>query len=93
MLLRLKVPATGRYSIEGSFARNRDYGDATFALRGLRTRLSFRTDKLAWETMPLGETPLEAGVHELTVTAHGNAGEGGITCHLGLDVLRLRRIG
>jgi CubicO group peptidase (beta-lactamase class C family) len=93
LLLRMKVPATGRYSIEGSFARNRDYGDATFALRGLRTRLSFRTDKLDWETMRLGETPLEAGVHDLIVTAHGNAGEGGIACHLGLDVLRLRQIG
>ena len=43
--------------------------------------------------MPLGEDVLEAGVHELTVTAHGNAGEGGIFCHLGLDVLRLSLIG
>jgi len=92
LLLRLSVPETGRYSIDGSFARNRDYGDATLALGTLRTRLSFHTDKLVWETMPLGEVLLEAGVHELTVTAHGNAGEGGIVCHLGLDVLRLRRI-
>jgi hypothetical protein len=36
---------------------------------------------------------LEAGVHELAVTAHGNAGADGIACHLGLDVLRLRQIG
>lgn len=92
LLLRLMVPVTGRYAIDGVFARNRDYGDATFALRGLRTRLSFRADRLAWETMPLGETALEAGVHELAVTAIGNAGEGGIACHLGLDVLRLRQI-
>jgi CubicO group peptidase (beta-lactamase class C family) len=91
--LRFAVPASGRYAIEGTFARNRDYGDATFALRGLRTRLSFRADRLAWETMPLGETVLEAGVHELAVTANGNAGADGIACHLGLDVLRLRQIG
>jgi D-alanyl-D-alanine carboxypeptidase len=93
LLLRLMVPAAGRYAIDGIFARNRDYGDATFALRSLRTRLSFHTDTLVWETMPLGEVPLEAGVHELAVTAHGNAGEGGLFCHLGLDVLRLRQIG
>ncbi len=93
LLLRLMVPKAGRYAIEGIFARNRDYGDATFALRSLRTRLSFRTDRLVWETMPLGEVVLEAGVHELTVTAHGNAGEGGLFCHLGLDVLRLSLIG
>jgi CubicO group peptidase (beta-lactamase class C family) len=93
LLLRLRVPAAGRYAIDGSFARNRDYGDASFALRALRTRLSFRADKLDWQTMPLGETSLEAGVHDLTVTAHGNAGEGGIGCHLGLDVLRVRKIG
>jgi hypothetical protein len=43
--------------------------------------------------MPLGEVVLEAGVHELAVTAHGNAGEGGLFCHLGLDVLRLSLIG
>jgi hypothetical protein len=91
--LRFAVPARGRYAIEGTFARNRDYGDATFALRTLRARLSFHTDKLVWETMPLGEVVLEAGVHELAVTAHGNAGEGGIACHLGLDVMRLRQIG
>ena len=91
--LRLMVPAAGRYAIEGTFARNRDYGDATFAIRGLRTRLSFRTDALVWEAMPLGEVQLEAGVHELTVTAHGNAGEDGVFCHLGLDVLRLRQMG
>jgi hypothetical protein len=42
--------------------------------------------------MPLGEILLEAGVHELAVTAHGNAGEDGIACHPGLDVLRLRLI-
>ena len=93
LLLRLSVPVTARYAIEGTFARNRDYGDATFALRSLRTRLSFHTDKLVWETMPLGEAVLEAGVHELTVTAHGNAGENGIAYHLGLDVLRLRQVG
>jgi CubicO group peptidase (beta-lactamase class C family) len=92
LVLRLAVPTRGRYAVEGIFARNRDYGDVTFALRSLRTRLSFRTETLAWETMALGEVPLDAGVHELTVTAHGNAGEGGIGCHLGLDVLRLRKI-
>jgi hypothetical protein len=93
LLLRLMVPAAGRYAIDGTFARNRDYGDATFTLRSLRTRLSFRTDTLVWETIPLGEVLLQSGVHELTVTAHGNAGEGGLFCHLGLDVLRLRQIG
>src|SRR5262249_32935218 len=46
LVLRLMVPAAGRYVIDGTFARNRDYGDATFALRGLRTHLSFRTDSL-----------------------------------------------
>jgi CubicO group peptidase (beta-lactamase class C family) len=93
LLLRLSVPTKGRYSIDGTFAQNRDYGDATFALRDLRTRLSFRTDKLVWGPLSLGEAQLEAGVNELTVTAHGNAGENGIFCHLGLDVLRLRKIG
>jgi CubicO group peptidase (beta-lactamase class C family) len=92
LLLRLAVPTRGRYAIEGTFARNRDYGDATFALGNLRTRLSFRADKLVWETMALGEASLEAGVHELAVTAHGNAGDGDLFCHLGLDVLRLRKI-
>src|SRR5262249_4103805 len=93
LLLRLMVPAQGHYVIDGTFARNRDYGDATFALGGLRARLSFRSDRLGWEAMPLGETLLEAGVHELAVTAHRNAGEDGIACHLGLDLLRFRRIG
>jgi hypothetical protein len=92
LLLRLMVPTAGRYAIDGTFARNRDYGDATFSLRGRRRRLSFRADRLVWETMPLGEALLDAGVHELTVTAHGNAGENGVACHLGLDVLRLRQI-
>jgi CubicO group peptidase (beta-lactamase class C family) len=91
LVLRFAIPAKGRYAIEGSFARNRDYGDATFALGSLRTRLSFNVDKLVWETMPLGEVSLDAGVHELAVTAHRNAGEDGIACHLGLDVLRLRQ--
>jgi CubicO group peptidase (beta-lactamase class C family) len=91
--LRLTVPAKGRYAIDGTFAQNRDYGDATFTLRNLRTRLSFRTDSLIWGTLSLGEAQLEAGVNELTVTAHGNAGENGVFCHLGLDVLRLRQIG
>lgn len=80
-------PTRGRYAIDGTFARNRDYDDATFARGGLRTRLSFRADGLVWNTMSLGETLLDVGVHELTVTAHGNAGEGGIACHLGLYVL------
>jgi hypothetical protein len=57
----------------------------------LRTRLSFHADKLVWETMPLGESVLDAGVHELAVTAHRNAGDDGITHHLGLDLLRLRK--
>ena len=39
--------------------------------------------------MPLGEVVLEAGVHELAVTAHGNAGGGGIALPILLDVLRL----
>jgi CubicO group peptidase (beta-lactamase class C family) len=91
LLLRFAVPAKARYAIEGSFARNRDYGDATFTLGSLRTRLSFHADKLVWETMPLGESVLDAGVHELAVTAHRNAGDDGITHHLGLDLLRLRK--
>jgi CubicO group peptidase (beta-lactamase class C family) len=93
LLLRLTVPARGRYAIDGTFARNRDYGDATFTIGNVRTRVSFRADKLVWEAMPLGETALDAGMHELAVTAHRNAGENGVACHLGLDVLRLRRIG
>ena len=45
--LRFAVPASGRYAIEGTFARNRDYGDATFALRTLRARLSFTPTNLS----------------------------------------------
>jgi hypothetical protein len=84
----LDGPATGRYIFLRAIA--------TMAMPRSRlaacVHVAFRADRLVWEAMPLGETLLEAAPQELAVTAHGDAGQGGINCHLGPDVLRLRQV-
>jgi hypothetical protein len=50
--------------------------------------LKFRAERPGGEAIPLGETLLEAGPLELTILAHGSAGNDGTNCHLGLDLLR-----
>ena len=87
LVLRLHVPRQGRYSVEGIFARNADFGEATIKFGDIEKRLTFKTDRLNWERIGLGETKLAAGPQELHVTAHGSAGQQGVVCHLGLDVL------
>jgi CubicO group peptidase (beta-lactamase class C family) len=89
LVLRLKVPARARYAVEGVFARNVDYGSVTIGLGAIQKQVHFKGDRLAWETIPLGETVLDAGPHDLTVTALGNAGT---SYHLGIDLLRLKAV-
>ncbi len=90
LVLRLNVPRKGRYAVEAIFGRNIDYGSSTFAFGPILKRIDFRAEKLAWDTISIGDGNFEAGSYDLTVTAHGNAGDRGINCHLGLDLLKLR---
>ena len=79
--------------MEGEFCRAADYGDVTLQLGSIQKRLSFRAAQLGWDRIALGREILASGPHDLTVTAHGSAGQNGITCHLGLDSLRLQHLG
>jgi CubicO group peptidase (beta-lactamase class C family) len=92
LVVRFRVPRAGRYTIQATCAKNSDYGDATLALGNLSKRLSFKTKALRWDAVDLGDVDLTAGPHDLTVTAHGSAGQNGVACHLGLDVLTIRAV-
>jgi CubicO group peptidase (beta-lactamase class C family) len=92
LVLRLRAPARARYAVEGVFARNADYGTVMIGLGAIQKQVQFRADRLAWETIPLGETMLDAGPHELTITAQGNAGSDGTRYHLGVDLLRVKPV-
>ena len=92
LVLRGRAARAGRYAVSAVFGSNRDFGAATVAIAGgLSRRLDFKADALRWDDRDLGETTLPSGPFDVTVTAHGSAGAGGIVCHLALDVLRLRR--
>jgi D-alanyl-D-alanine carboxypeptidase len=93
LMLRFEVPHRGRYAVDGEFCRAADYGDVTLQLGSIQKRLSFRAAQLGWDRIALGREILAGGPHDLTVTAHGSAGQNGITCHLGLDSLRLQHLG
>lgn len=90
LVARLRAPVRGRYVVDGVFTRNADYGSVTIAIGSMRKRMEFRAERLAFENLSLGETKLEAGPQDVVFTAHGDAGQNGINCHLGLDLLRLR---
>ena len=92
-MLRFQVPHRGRDAVDGEFCRAADYGDVTLQLGSIQKRLSFRAAQLGWDRIALGREILAGGAYDLTVTAHGNAGQNGITCHLGLDSLRLQHLG
>ncbi len=91
LVLRFQIPRAGRYTIEATCAKNADYGDVNINIGSIDKQVSFQSKKLQWEKITLGDTPLAAGSHDMTITAHGNAGQRGIECHLGLDVLTIRK--
>lgn len=92
LVMGFQIPNKGRYDVEGLFTFASDYGAVTIKLGGTQKRIDFRAEKLKWETVSLGEMMLDAGVHQITFTAHGNSDEKGIVCHLGLDVLKFRKL-
>jgi hypothetical protein len=92
LVMSFRIPQKGRYGVEGVFTFNRDFGAVTIRLGSTQKRIDFRANNLRWETVSLGDIMLDAGVHEITVTAHGNSDENGILGHLGLDVLKFRKL-
>ena len=52
-MLQLEIPHRGRYSVEGTFCRNADYGDVTLQLGSIQKRLSFRAPQLVWDRIAL----------------------------------------
>lgn len=93
LVLRFQVPSAGNYSLDGTFAHNRDFGTAHFKIGSLEKSLNFRADKLGWSRVNLGECRLDAGPQTIVVTARGSAGHNGIECHLGFDALEIRPAG
>jgi D-alanyl-D-alanine carboxypeptidase len=92
LVLRLQLPRAGKYSLQGVFARNRDFGNVTIRVGNLERSLNFHSQRLSWAQVSLGECTLNAGPQDLTVVANGSAGQNGVACHLGLDTLSLRAI-
>jgi CubicO group peptidase (beta-lactamase class C family) len=92
LALRFQLPQGRKYSLEGVFARNRDFGGVTIRVGNLERSLNFHSPSLGWGKVSLGECSLDAGAQNMTVIAKGSAGQNGIACHLGLDTLSLRAV-
>lgn len=90
LVLRVPVPAAGRYEIVGHFCLASDYGIHTLTLNGkdLGT-FDFYSPDLKWEKRVLGELELPAGVATLQVKCAGEH-DGAIPARMfGLDYLLL----
>ncbi len=92
LVMSFQIAKKGRYAVDGVFTFSTDYGAVTVKLGGTQKKIDFRSKNLRWETVSLGDIMLDAGVHQITFTAHGNSGENGIVSHLGLDVLKFRKL-
>jgi hypothetical protein len=91
-VLQARVPEAGRYRVSGRFCHAKDYGTATVTIGTAAATLAFRSSKLAWKDVALGILELPDEPFEIRVVAHGNTGDKGVLCHLGLDYLLFERI-
>jgi hypothetical protein len=92
LVLRFQVPRAGNYSLQGTFAHNRDFGKVSLKVGTLERSLNFHADKLGWDRVSLGECQLDAGPQNITVIAQDSAGRNGVAYHLGLDALSFRLV-
>ena len=93
LVLRAQAKRAGRYRVAGIFGGNNDFGAATFAIGGTKTRLDFKNKTLDWGTFSLGESVLSDEPFEIRIIAHGSSGTEGISCHAAIDVLRFQYLG
>jgi hypothetical protein len=94
LVLRVPVPADGRYEVTGNFCHAKDYGIHRLSIGGklLADRLDFYSSGLEWKVLGFGTHELKGGTAEVVIESLGHRQEAIPRNMFGLDYLILKRV-